>query len=208
MAPLALLAGRREPVGEEEDVRGPPRAASVRAEQAERFGERAVDVRAAAGAEAVDVVERVASRFRCVALQLGLERLHAVVVGDDVEQVVGAEVVEHEGERVLRLLHLAPGHRARAVDYEDDGFGERLRRDLADLGAGEEEEVAVLRAARPVAEERRTDGAVTRGLVDQAEIAFEPHVVGLEADACPARARARSPRRVTGCTRRRPRPRA
>ena len=58
-----------------------------------------------------------------VALELGLEGLDAVVVGQDVEQVVVSEVIEHELKRGAGLLDLLAGHRARAIEHEDDRLG-------------------------------------------------------------------------------------
>ena len=84
-----------------------------------------------------------------VALELGLEALDAVVVDHDVEQVVVAEVIQDRLEGLAGLLDLLAGHRTRAVDHEDDGLGQRLGVGRLDLGAGEDQEIAILRLAGP-----------------------------------------------------------
>ena len=85
---------------------------------AERRRQRAVDVRAAAGVEAVDEAERRFARLVVVLLQLGPEALDLAVVGDDVEHVPVAQVVEHELQRLFGLLDLLAAHAARAIDDE------------------------------------------------------------------------------------------
>ena len=107
-------------VGEEDDV---VRAAAV-GEQAERAVECAVDIGAAAGVEAVDEADGGGAGFVVEFLQLGAEGFDRAVVGDDVEHVAFAKIVEHELERALGLLDLLAAHAARAVDDEDDGLGD------------------------------------------------------------------------------------
>ena len=95
-------------------------------------------------ADVVDEPLGLLARVRPVALELGLEALDAIVVNDDVEQVVVAEVVEHRLQGLPCLLDLLAGHRSRPVDHEDDRLGQRSGVGGLDLGAGQEQEVAVL----------------------------------------------------------------
>ena len=88
--------------------------------------ERAVDVGAAAGEEAVDEAEGGGAGFVVELLQLGPEGFDLAVVGDDVEHVAFVEIVEDELECGLGLLDLFAAHAAGAIDGEDDGFGERV----------------------------------------------------------------------------------
>ena len=60
------------------------------------------------------------ARFVVELFQLGPEGFDLAVVGDDVEQVAFAQVVEHELGGVLGLLDLLAAHAAGAVDDEHD----------------------------------------------------------------------------------------
>ncbi len=116
---FARFAAGRQAVGEEKHVRRPV----VVGEHAEGALEGAVDVGAAAGVEAVDEADRRGPRFVVEFLQFGPERFDFAVVGDDVEQVAFAQVVEHELGRPLGLLDLFAAHAAGAIDDEHDGLG-------------------------------------------------------------------------------------
>jgi hypothetical protein len=59
-------------------------------------------------------------------LQLGLEGLDLIVVGDDVEQIVLVQIVQHVFQGCPHLLDLLARHAARSVDDEDDRFRLRL----------------------------------------------------------------------------------
>src|SRR3972149_1243917 len=79
-------------VGEKDDL-GRPAAFG---EHVERAAECGVDVLAAAGVESVDEADGAGARVVRKLLQFRLESFDRAVVGDDVEQVAPAEVVEHE----------------------------------------------------------------------------------------------------------------
>ena len=78
--------------------------------------------------QAVDEADRGGTRFVVELFQLGPERFDLAVVGDDVEQVAFAQVVEHELGRALGLLDLLAAHAAGAVDDEHDGLRRLFRR--------------------------------------------------------------------------------
>ncbi len=130
-------------------------------------------------ADVGDELARVGPGGRGIALQLGLERFDAVVVGDDVEGVVVPEVIEDELEGVLGLVELLAGHRARAVEHEEDRLGQRPGVERLDLGAGQQEEIAVLVRVRPVAQDGRAEGPVGQG-VDQLEVIGRQDVAAVE----------------------------
>ena len=159
------LARGGQTIGEEEDVAG----ARVVGDLAKRGPQSTVDVGPAAGSDVLDEAGGFEPRLLRVALEFGLVGIDVLIVHDDVEGVVVAEIVEDELERRLGLVELLARHRPRAIQHEHHGLGQRFALGRLHAGAGQEEEVAVLAVAGAVAQERRPDCAVAQG-IDQAEV--------------------------------------
>ena len=140
---LLGLARGGQAVGQEEDVAGP----GVIVDHRQRRLERRVDVGRAPLADVIDVALGLLAGPRPVPLELRLEALDPVVVDDDVEEVVLAKVVEHRFEGLPRLLDLLARHRARPVEHEDHGLGQGLRVRRLHLGAGQQQEIAIVAGA-------------------------------------------------------------
>ena len=87
---------------------------------------RPVDVGAPAGVDPLDEAQGRLAGLVVESLQLGPEGLHLAVVGDDVEQVALAQVVQHELQGPADLLDLLAAHAARAVDHEHHRLWRRL----------------------------------------------------------------------------------
>ncbi len=112
--------------------------------------------------------------------QLRLERLDPIVVNDDVEKVFVAKIVENRLERLAGLLDLLAGHRPGTVEHEDHRLGHRPGISRLDLGAGQDQEVAILRLAGPVAQNRRRERAVGER-VNKSEVIAGHDIAALEA---------------------------
>ncbi len=111
-----------------------------------------MDVGAAACVDAVNKARAAARVSSSNFSQLGSECADFAVEGDNIEQIVFAQVVEHEFDRALGLLDLFPAHAAGAVDNEDDGFGNGFGVDRFYLWAGKHQKITVFVRLRPIAD--------------------------------------------------------
>ena len=117
----------------------------------------AVDVRAPAGVDALDEAQGRFARLFVEPLQLGAEALYLAVVGDDVEQIVVVEVVQHKPQGTLGLFDLLAAHAARSIDHEERRLLDRFALGRFDFGADQQQKITLVVPLGPIAEQTRTD---------------------------------------------------
>ena len=174
---LARLAGGRQAIGEEQHVRRPLAVG----EHAQGTLERAVDIGAAAGVKTFDKTDRRGAGFIVEFFELRPERFNLAVVGDDVEQVAFAQVVEHELGRALGLLDFLAAHAAGAIDDKHNRFRHPLIVGRFHLGAGEQQKIAVLVRLWPITDRARADFPFA-AVVEQAKVLARHQVLGFILD--------------------------
>ncbi len=139
--------------------------------------QRPVDVCAPAGIDALDEPQGRLARFLVESLQFGPKRLNLAVVGHDVEQIAFAEVVQNKLGRAASLFDLLAAHAARAIHHEDDRLLRTLPLGGLDLGAGQQQKIAVLVVLGSIAQHARADLPLAH-VVQQTEVGRGNLVLG------------------------------
>lgn len=138
-----------------------------------------IDIRAA-GKEIFDEAEGRLTRVVVILLQFGAKAFDGAVVGDDVERVAGAEIVEHEFQGFLGLLKLFAGHAAGAIDDKITFLAGRSSLAAFHFGTGEQEEEAIFIRFGPIADDAHKLAVV--GVEEQAKIRGGDRLFGFYLD--------------------------
>ena len=128
-----------------------------------------VDIRTAAGEEAVRKTQSFLHGLFVCPLQFRSETFDGRVVGDDVERVRLLKPVQEVLQSRSRLFDFLAVHAAGPVEDEDDRLRNRLAVVTFQLGTGEQQEIAIFAVAGPVRNDVHPDEPVL-GAVHQPEI--------------------------------------
>ena len=154
-------------------------------EDAESGLQGGLEIGVAAGRKAIDKAPGSLQGAGLHGLEGVIEGRDVLVKADDGETIVLAELAQHKVQGALRLLQLAVGHAARAIDDKDDVLGQSTGVVRVEIGGEEEKEVV---EPLTLAGEQASAITGTGGGIIQLKVLAGVYVPGLPAHAGPARA--------------------